>query len=101
MAKEELLVVYDINNDDDNDLLADRYREVVEDSTDIYINNWGGGLASGAKNPKFLIVFFLHSPECGYNNYINIMMIIIIIIITIIIVIVIIVITDYLTKGPK
>ena len=41
MAKEELLLVYDINNDDDNDLLADRYREVVEDSTNIYINNWG------------------------------------------------------------
>jgi len=43
-AKEELLVVCDINNDDDNDLLADRYREGVEDSTDIYINNGGGWL---------------------------------------------------------
>ena len=44
MAKEELLLVFDINNDDDNDLLADRYREGVEDSTVIYINNGGGWL---------------------------------------------------------
>ena len=43
VAKEELLVVYDINNDDDYDLLTDRYREGVEDSTVIYINNGGVG----------------------------------------------------------
>ena len=51
-----------------------------------------GGLASGAKNPKFLIAFCLHSPECGYNNYINIIIIIIIIITVIIIIIIIIII---------
>lgn len=38
-ATEERLVVYDINNNHDNDLFANRYGEGIADSTVIDINN--------------------------------------------------------------